>query len=365
MTGQASDMNCFPGTRDTNNFNATVSLGTDDPEQPCNDGTTYLTRARAEVAVYVLIVVILPIISGFGIAGNVMSICVLLRHGLDKSYNVMLVALACSDSSFLACMFFYSFAVTTGFEYPRRVDSFYFVFLEILRVLDYGGGWVSFSMPLLITSERLLAVFFPLNLSRIVSPLKTSLAVSALFAIFYTMMTYLTVRDGLRYDIEALLVNRSDPEGMVEAAIYRNTLDVTDAVREFSKVVYGPFPICYVFFSCVVLAIKIKLAIMKRNKMTGGNAAGSASSVRVTTTLLVVCLVYTICSTVVFLCHSDVIKDYYARRQDAHMITVVLNEVVNLFCVINCSVNFVIYVVMNKNFRDTYMDMVRFKNCCR
>ncbi|XP_005111962.2 uncharacterized protein LOC101850690 [Aplysia californica] len=316
-----------------------------------------MTRARAELAVYILIAGVLPVIAAFGIAGNVMSVCVLIRHGLDKSYNVMLVALACSDSSFLASMFFYGFVAAAGFQYPRNRGSFHFVFFEVVRVLDYGGGWVSFSMPVFITSERLLAVFFPLSLSRIVSPRRTSVAVVCLFVFLYGLMIFLTVRESLAYDYIRQYGGTNQSEGLIEAAIYRNTLDATDVIREFSKVVYGPFPICFVFGSCIILAIKIKMANRKRSQMTGGGNKGSGSSARVTATLLVVCMVYTVCSSIVFLCHSDVITAYYAKGPDGEMTGVVLGEIVNLFGVLNCSVNFVIYVVMNKNFRDTYVAM--------
>ncbi|XP_005096734.1 G-protein coupled receptor daf-37-like [Aplysia californica] len=286
-----------------------------------------------------------------------MSICVLLRQGFDKSYNVLMAALALADSSFLSAMFAYGFVSAAGFRYPPKVTTFHFVFFEILRVLDYGGGWTSFTLPLLITSERLLAVFFPMSISRLVSPRKTFVSVLAVAGVLYGMMIYLVVLSSLGYDLTSVSNNASSSPGYIELAVFRNSLDSTAAITSFSTVLFGPFPICYVFTGCVVLSLKIKMASRRRSQLTRGHSKQSGSATRVTGTLLVVCLFYTVCSTFVFLLHSDVIRSLYSGA-DQGLTEVVLQEVVNVVALLNSSVNFLIYIVMNKNFRATFVSIL-------
>ena len=53
---------------------------------------------RHESILEVAMTIVFPLISALGIAGNLMSIRVLVRHGLDRSYNVILVTLAVSGT---------------------------------------------------------------------------------------------------------------------------------------------------------------------------------------------------------------------------------------------------------------------------
>ncbi|XP_035827805.1 FMRFamide receptor [Aplysia californica] len=321
-----------------------------------------LDRETTEIVIYALVVVVLPTLAGFGITGNVMSLCVLVRHGLDKSYNVLLVVLACSDSSFLLSMLCYGFTASNGYRYLDQKKSFYFLFFQVLQVMDYAGAWTSFTMPLFITAERILAVCFPLKMTRIVSPRRTFCIVAFVALSLYCTMIYLTIISNSRFQLyNSTFGNHSNSTtrelDIIDLSKLRNTLDTTEAITEFSKFLFGPFPVSIVLVGCIVLVVKIKMATLKRNQMTS-NVSKDSSVVRVTMTLLVVCFVYAVCSFVIFILHSNIFKDHYSGdSEEEQMVQIILGEVVNSVALINCSVNFIIYVVMNRRFRYTYVQM--------
>ena len=355
----------------------------DAPPSPPKRFTTMKSDVLSSVVVYVF-----PAISLCGMCGNVTSVVVLVRCGLDKSYHIMLVGLACADSCFLMAMFLYGVTGHTGCQHLSQKDSAWFFLYTTLTCLDYGGAYVSFLMPIFITSERIVAIYFPMEKDRLVSVRKTTLAVVCLFLVCFVLAIYLAVSavhqpfaftyipcdtslsstsNNSSNDISNIsnnsnnnLILYDDPlsseECLWNLSLFRNLIDKSPTSRHFtSTFIFGPVPVALVLAGCVVLVVKINLVQARRHSMS----RGTSSSVRMTMTVVAVCVVYAVCSLCMFIIHSNIVTDWLPTCGEDHQrLQVTIMEVVNGVALFNSSINFIIYVVLNPRYRNTFYKLV-------
>ena len=314
-----------------------------------------------EDGLFIAMVCVFPVFCFLGIAGNLISIRVLARHGLDKSYNVLLVALACADSNLLLAFFISGLVAQSGCHSLEDPTSGFFHLYRLLQILNYGGAWVSFLIPLFITSERIVAVCFPLRVKSLVSTRRTFIAMIFLFVILFTLATYLTAANYDREDVfwckNATMADHRNV-CMINIAIFRNNIETTELNIEYiCQVVFGPVPVSLVTIGCLFLVVKIIQANRRRSRMTNTPEADVCMSMRITMTVLVVCLVYAVCSVGLYVIHSQ-------TRRNCQLKEVIMAEVANSLGITNCSANFIIYVIMNPRYRATYMELF-VPNCLR
>ncbi|CAG5127165.1 unnamed protein product [Candidula unifasciata] len=315
-----------------------------------------LTDSQTELAMFILMLFVTPAICIVGIVGNVCSILVLAKQGLKKCSNILLLGLAISDITYLIGYnnppkIVYVVFGKQSFLYPPYSSTILFVLSEIFLMIDYSSGLASLTLPMLITIERLVTVFFPLKVSRIITPQRTVAAVSCVFIFWYSNFIYPLFWFELSNEYNA-------SQNKTVYVIVRSALFQKDkhAIRPFEEA-WAYFsvkiPATFTFIGCVIIGIKVKMVGMKRKLMTGKEIKGSMN--RTTKTLLAVCGVYTVTCAVTSL--TVFIPEYVSfsisedRTTNLRLVTYQLMS--TLVCV-NSSCNFVIYIVCNKNFRDAY-----------
>ncbi|CAL1528314.1 unnamed protein product, partial [Lymnaea stagnalis] len=299
-----------------------------------------------------------PSISVLGIIGNVLSIMILLKHGLVKSSNILLFTLAVADIIYLVSFnnvpkIIYETSDEIGFRgFSETTSSVLVVVYSVFLTSDFSSSLVSLTMPMLITLERMVAIFIPMKCSRIVTPKRTWAAVVVVVLYSLALFVYPNFWYQLRFewhaDLNASIGYRDfSPLHTRDAVVVR----VIEDMCVYSISVIPPL---FTVAGCIVISVKVKLVSIQRKKMT----SKEVSSNRTTKMLLAVCAVYTVtCAILTVPINVPVIS--YGPFSETHPsnIAIVMYQVMNIFICINSSCNFIIYVGLNKNFRKTFKEL--------
>ncbi|KAH9503952.1 hypothetical protein Btru_067444 [Bulinus truncatus] len=321
----------------------------------------YLSEEQTVTVMRILMLGVTPAISTFGVIGNIFSVIVLVKRGLKRSSNILLVSLAIQDISFLVGfnsvpkLLYEIVGSTEGFAYDNDACYVLFGLYQLFTVMDYGCSCVSLTLPVLITAERLIAVFLPLRFQQIVTSRRTWTAIIVVSVFWYGFFIHMTFYMVLEFEFDRSL-NLS--VGVMKRSVYHNqnpeAVAILEEVLSYSVTKIPPI---ITFVGCVIIGVKIKMASSERMKLTSKGGKGELST-RTTKMLLAVCTVYTVTCSALAL--PTIIPQYmhYSITNDAPSnLGRVLYQAINIVLCINSSCNFVIYVVMNKNFRSTYWSL--------
>ncbi|CAL1536890.1 unnamed protein product [Lymnaea stagnalis] len=328
-----------------------VATADEDVHQYIDDVTTlYVLR--------ILMLGVTPAISLFGITGNVFSIVILYKHGLRKCSNILLISLAVSDFTFLIGFnsvpkFLYEVVnEVDGFRFSLEASYVLYYSYHVFHTMDYASGGISLTLPMFITVERLVAVFLPLKFHQIVTPTRTWWVVVLVSAFWYVYFIHTSLFVGFSYE-HNVEFNRSIGV-LTRSAYHYSNIQTVGILEETMSYLMMKIPPVFTMLGCVVIGVKVKMASSKRQKMTS-KGGKSESSNRTTKMLLAVCAVYTVACGILSLPTFVPQYIHYTMTSDAPSnLGRVMYQVINIVVCINSSYNFVIYVAMNKTFRDTY-----------
>ncbi|CAL1540748.1 unnamed protein product [Lymnaea stagnalis] len=301
-----------------------------------------------------------PAISLFGVLGNIFSIVVLARQGLRRCSNILLVSLAFCDITFLVSFngvpkIIYEAVWNHEYVgYSLLETDILFVAFSAFMFLDYSFGLMGLTLPMLITVERLVVIFFPLNFRRIITPARTWAAVAGLALYWISIFLYSSFWQEIRYEFDT---TKNVSIGIIrKSAFFEQHLDVVAAFEDLLIYTSMIIPPVFTVVGCVVISVKIKMTSLKRQKMTTKLKTGS----RTTRTLLAVCAVYCVTAAVVSLpLYIPQYASYSLTDESPSNIGKIFYQLVNTVGCINSSSNFVVYVALNKNFRATYVEIFR------
>ncbi|CAL1541713.1 unnamed protein product, partial [Lymnaea stagnalis] len=283
--------------------------------------------------------VVNPIIGVTGLVGNILSAVVLVKSGLDKSSNILLLALAVADSFCLMGSINFPNLITL---FSREISFMLYVLAITFQACYFFGVQVSAAICTLITVERLLAVFYPLHFKTIVTT--TRIWMAAIFA-FVFWIPYVVYISSLFNFIFMFLIQL----GMVVGLISFTRTDAMIFIEFNLATPFGKFiPFAVVTVGSILIAVRVAVTRRKRKEMMSSNLKASAKSSRTTVTLLTVCAVFSLTKIVGFLVY---ILDQSDASFDAQVVRNIFGIVVMTTDYINSSCNFVIYVALNKNFR--------------
>ncbi|XP_059164236.1 FMRFamide peptide receptor frpr-18-like [Physella acuta] len=307
----------------------------------------------------ILMFIVTPTIAIFGITGNVMSIIVLIKHGLHKCSNILLVALAFSDITYLISFnsvpkIFYEAVNDHEFlGFNVQEASVVFFFFSVFNFLDYSVGLMSLVLPMLITIERLVVIFLPLSFKRVITPKRTWIAVISLEAYFFSICLYTTFWFELDYTTDT---RRNLSVGLIRRSTFfyehLPSVEIIQNILVYSSIIIPPI---FTAVGCIIISIKIQITSTKRRKLT----SKSKNSNRTTRMLLAVCAVYIF--TITFLSLPIYIPEYasYSLTDEAPSnVGKLFYQLVNIVGCINSSTDFIVYILLNKNFRATYQVMM-------
>ncbi|KAH9491454.1 hypothetical protein Btru_049915 [Bulinus truncatus] len=286
-----------------------------------NDGRTHDSSYDVEMIHFInwwVVFIITPIVSVFGVVGNCISVAVLTRLGIKKTSDILLVSLAISDISFMVganspFKLIYQWGSMEGFVFTEGVSWLCFCLYHTFDIMDWGGGLTSVGLPVLITLERFVAVFFPLKSKIIVTKRRTIAAVMICYFYCYGIQIYIRFWYEIDYVYNELsnetiaLIGRSH--------LYWQQRTAAFTIEEMFSSSFAPLSVVGV--GCVGIGIRLRLATSRRLQMTNsvsvkcpmGSKSHPAPS-RTTKTLLAVCSFY--CVSCVFISLPNVLpKDAF------------------------------------------------------
>ncbi|KAI8782379.1 G-protein coupled receptor C02B8.5 [Biomphalaria glabrata] len=325
-----------------------------------------------DATVYVFI----PTISCMGIFGNVMSIIILYRHGLEKCSNILICALAVADSMYLVGinnfpMFLYRVLDHYGYFYTEILSGFIYALFLSFVLLETVGKVVSMILPALIIVERFTAVFFPLHFSTIVTEGRIKAAVVLMYPLGLTSFLFYISTQQYAYVYDASI--NATVGYILKSESYDKSFPLFGKSTQFYTTLCGPFCVGFVVIGCALISIKLQVQLHVRKRMTatgrnqlienGEDLVGKKLNSRVQTNkttkiLLSVCFVYTVTGTFNFL--SDMV---FTMESLGFVTGFIIHRSGIMFLCVNSTANFIIYVAFNRNFRKTYRDL--FLKCCR
>ncbi|CAL1532869.1 unnamed protein product, partial [Lymnaea stagnalis] len=294
------------------------------------------------------IVIVNPILGTVGIVGNVLNCVVLKKSGFNKPSNIFLFGLAVSDVFVLlgavdvvSILTQFPKRIPLGFSFwefdcsDARMAVFYLNVKRIVYAFQIVGMNISPCFCVVITLERLVAIFFPLQFSRIIRPRRAWTVVTCSF-LFWA-------------GFGAVFVNRFTFVigywAQFRSCVCKYALLPNDAEKLFDKIAtwfVWYIALGIIILGSVVIFARIKVFSLNRRRMTSSK---SASSSRTTRTLLAVCVVFS-CTQIVrfpYVMFKLSFSDY--DTQGMYVSAMALMSYVNSAC------NFVIYILLNKKFR--------------
>lgn len=318
-------------------------------------GMDYVTYATHWFNQYVIV----PTVCSVGIIGNVISAVVIVKSGLHRPSNIILFGLAIADTMTLTHVLDVS-------EYFYLQDSYCihecnllffsygpaFTILTLRVVLFFVsalGGRLSTWITVLITVERLIAVYFPLKLSRIMTRRRAWLALGlvVLFWLPWAIFQIFWFKFHFEYDerFESYTAWDSSSDYLNNACF---------DVGRFNDIVISQathtIPLIIVAAGSLAISIRLQTIAIKRQKIMSSTSVQRSSS-RTTKTLLMVCVVYFITR------FCFVIRNLPWFNTDGstwNKVAMFYDIIRYLFMDVNSSCNFFIYVAFNPKFRHIF-----------
>ncbi|KAK6969902.1 hypothetical protein BgiMline_025518 [Biomphalaria glabrata] len=308
-------------------------------------------------------VLINPLIAIFGLIGNVISIRVLIKSGLEKSSNILLVSLCVADSFCLISAVNIANIISflpgkrpTDFnmwEYSEQASYVLYILAIIFQICFFFGVPLSATIVTLITMERFVAVFYPLRFTSIVTKNRAWMAVAMSYILWIPYPVYISTfyrflyREIIAWDL--YVGNASFLPNDVIVFIELNLITPLGSYIPFILVTGGS----------LLIALRVKVTMKKRQTMVSASAKTSAKRSKTTTTLLTVCVVFSVTKFASVMAY--VVE--YTDQASAEVVNLrlTLGIVTILLDMLNASSNFIIYIVCNKKFRTTVKEMIRHK----
>ncbi|CAL1528322.1 unnamed protein product [Lymnaea stagnalis] len=305
-----------------------------------------ISKERTEYIVWIFEYFFIPGVSYLGIVGNIITIVVILRLGVKKSSNILLISLAVAD-------FFYLLGTskimdlieqsTGGMYRPNSYLAGYAMFVLTMMFRFVSSGlFVSLMLPALITTERLIAIFLPLKFQLIVTRRRAWITV---FSVYVLSMAYAGFYLSL-FDYALTVGQNNTLEGSdAPTDFFFSHREIYFGVNAAMNKITGPIPLFYVLAGCVVIGVKVQVA--SRFRKTTSRSGKASGGRRTTRTLLSVCVVYTLTSGFSFL-NYELSNNQVDKKTNLEL---VLMEVEAFLLCVNSACNYLIYVASNPNFR--------------
>ena len=300
---------------------------------------------------------VFPIITLIGLTGNILSLLVLLQKKMRASTtSLVLIGLAMSDILFLITN-----AVRKSTCIIERFDpsaaamlnatTFYYMFY-----LKTAFSRVSTLIVVLISIERLIAVAFPLKIKSIVTRTKMFIAV-----IFCYVVTFAGLA-GLPPQYTYAFSSSGRPRIAMTPFAYENAIPLKAYNEYFLPIVYRHAPVCLVLIINSLIIFLLGRSNRFQKSVSKQDSKRSDEQKKITRMLLSVALVFLICLLPgdVLLVASLVVDGFTFFGFHRNLFAA-LSDISLCFEMVNSCANFIIYMLLNRNFYNTF---VRLFCCC-
>ncbi|CAG5121070.1 unnamed protein product [Candidula unifasciata] len=295
---------------------------------------------------------LIPCISILGIAGNVASIVILTRRGFRKCSNILLLALSVSDILFLTGinnfpLFIYQETTPRGFRFSQNINYMFYILYTTFLFAHNMGLHTAMIIPVLITTERILALLSPLKALFILTPPRTVIVLASLYVLngFVFLYYFILCRELKQYRIKGSVLGVFSHTEMYFAGVEAGVYGMIESIVNYMT---GVIPISLVTMGCAVIGIQVVFITKKREQLITGQIKTTPNTPisKTTKTLLSICVLYVLCSgfgfVLTYIANTNLVENDESLKK-------VLSSVQDLLFCVNCVGDFVIYVGTRKS----------------
>ncbi|KAI8776922.1 G-protein coupled receptor [Biomphalaria glabrata] len=307
--------------------------------------------------IYVMMCFFLPGLFLVGFVANMISLVILKRNGLHKPSNILLFGLVVADNisllvqiNYAKILTFYGpnklFPALCGFQYDKNVNDFLAISFAVFNTISMWGRFTSTCLPVLITLERLYAIFRPLTFKAVVTVKKTAIAVICSYLFWLPWVLAISAF----YKIST----RKLTENVSRTVLKFTSLEVIEILDRiqvyFLEPLHSWVPISFITTGCVIIWIKVKVTLRRRRNLTSSQNKLSWSP-RTTRTLVLTCLVFSLTRGADALCFALI-------PVDVPVLGYLVNQIGFFLYAINASSNLFVYILSNKKFLNIFKAMM-------
>ncbi|CAG5120242.1 unnamed protein product [Candidula unifasciata] len=306
-----------------------------------------------DTILFTIDLVILPCISVLGIAGNVTGIIALAREGFRKCSNVLLFSLSISNLIYLIGVnkifeYIYTSRNPSGFYFSEAVNYTCYILYLVWGLLSSLGGLTCPLIPLLITVERILVIFYPFKAFLILTPRRIIILLICVYVLLtiYMLGTLLTI-----IQLKTYVIKNVSKAVIVRSDLLRNPIidDLFTFLRDLTNYLTGIIPLSLITVGCGIIGLKIIHVTKRRQKLTSKQIKANTKHgiTKTTKTLLKICLLYILCYGNMFFLMLVVDSELLKNERPLQN---VLIRVQDLIISINCLGDVLIYIASNKSY---------------
>lgn len=319
--------------------------------------------------------VLVPVVSAFGIVGNLLNLIVLTRKRLrrsmdhmEKSAQMGLVALALSDM--MVCLvYLFASAVPSRVVYTPydRLFALYFDTYQeaLLNIFLLISTWLTVTMAL----SRYLAVCRPMHARSFISIRGTRVALTADFvgSLVFNLPRFWHYFPGRHSCSESGITTTVNPPSPFDCPCHYHVKQTGALYSDGAFVfaygivtaivgIFGPLLILTACNVCLVRALRRSHQLHKQSMApVQARQTRKESRHRITPTLIALIVLF-----IALVTPSGVLNFFreHIRSASGFLVFKTATDVFNFLSLINFAVNFVLYCIVNVHFRQTCCDVM-------
>ena len=314
-----------------------------------------MSKAVSDDITYCLQCIVFPILTAFGLLGNGLSLVVLFQKKIRNSTtSIVLIGLAISDVCFLVTnMARKSTCIIRQFD-KLAADTFNAMSFGGLFYTKTAFSRVSTLIVVLISVERLIAVAFPLKVRTLVTKTRMMIAVIVCFIIPFAFCAGLPPQYTYTYI-----------RGRPYIAQTKFALENADPLKIYNEY-FLVISLRYIPVIVVIILNTLIIVLFKRSRRFQNKNAGNSERElarqqeerKVTRMLLTVAIIFLICllpgDAVLLISGINAKFSFFGTY---HNFFLAISDLSLLFEIMNSSINFIIYMVLNRLFFETYSEL--------
>ena len=310
--------------------------------------------------------IVCPAIGVIGILTNSLNWVIIIKIGLDKTHNILLLFILASGSLFLLGNVNIFNIICASNYAPNHIKRKVCVHLEVTSAIIFYGAVLTQqyilavantlvnTLPAFVIFEQFMAVFFPLKVRMVITPTRMLVACLSLCLMFaaFVMLYFI--------DIYELTTHTVVFSPVYQVTFYYIKVNKATTGFEFFNFhiinnLTGIVPTLIVSVGTVAILLKILRQAAQRKRMT--NTAVERNNYRVskaTKTLMTLCILYSFISLFQYI--SGLLYVFEVVNKKEH---VLLQTLSNMIVMLYASCNFLVSYLTNPSFREIFKSMVK------
>lgn len=314
-----------------------------------------MSKQLSDKISYILVCFLFPIITLSGMIGNILSLVVLSQKRIFKATVILLLGLTVADCLFLVANFLRK-ATCIIKQFDLLTASWYYVnTFTSLYYFTISTGRVSTLLVVAISAERFVAVTFPLKVRSISTKFRMFMLVVFVYILTFGVLSFVPAQ------MDAKAANGS--YYVIMSKFYLNNTKFYKIYNNYISIIlfrWVPKVLIIIFNALIFWKLKTRMALNDDI----GNSKSSSSTRRqrdqrqITTMLLVVAIIFivSLLPRDAFALTKRFVKEFKSNGRYKYTYQIV-NDISIVFEMINSSINFVIYMALNKTFSSVYLGL--------